>query len=288
MKSKKPKEDKLTCPGIIKLVLKDFDWLSYDELYNKVNDVWWNKCDKKENVRPDTFTTAINNLLAKKEIAIKKTLVSKNDFEYKPTEDKKVYFFKLISNFSYKLSPQININELINELKNNYTDLVFKNNDLTQIKNHFIDDLSFEIEAINPKYTKSPAFLVDIYKCKSPNEAHSYFEKLSKPGIESSYVDKTMDFRQYSMFPAKYERSELSFKTDFQYKHYLVSMDDSKYINQLFHMPITNDIYKTQFLVYNLVVVIYRPKDTLDYVFKFSENSKIFECIQKYILSKIQ
>lgn len=291
MTSKKPK-NKLTCPGIIKLVLKDFDWLSYDELYSKVNDIWWNKCAKKKNVRQDTFTKALNELLKNKEITIRKTIESENPFEYNPSKDHKKYYFKLTSNFSYKLSSKIDADELMLLLKEKHTNYIFENNPINTIIEHNCENLYLEIEASNILIKKLTAvynyykrkvttFLIDIYKYNSPNDANLYFEDLTKFNNTSTYEDKTLEFKKQLMHigdkisnkdcaqvnDASKNSEDKSYNqiiTKFKYRFFRVKIDNSSYINKKdYHYE--NGFDKVVILAYNLVIIIYdyRPTDEL-------------------------
>ncbi|MEI8364700.1 MAG: hypothetical protein WCF78_04585 [archaeon] len=286
MSDKKPKkESNLTCAGMIKLVLKDYDWLSLEELKDKVNVI--NLRANKFDLRSDTFTKAINDLLTKKEITIKKVLESDNYFEYNPQKDIRKYYFKLISNFSYKLSPPIEAGELIELLKKEHTNLLFKMNDIQSIREHNVHNLTIEIEAYHKiEYTNkdSSDFLIDIYKCNSPNDAYANFEQLTQFSIISSYTDGTSDFKRYlihSEDPNKEYYTLKSIKIDFQFKSYIVNTDDLLYINKK-----NNSNYsfnKTIFLIRNLVIVIYDFRHYMGSHPHISETVRIFDIIQNYI-----
>lgn len=280
---------------MIKLVLKDYDWLSIDELKEKVN-VIYNKISKskeREGIRQDTFTKAINSLLIAKEITIKKIIESKDNLEYNPYKDKVKYQFKLTSNFSFKLSPQIKTDELMGLLKQEYTDYLFRENVVSNIKEHNTDKLDIEIEAYDRAIKKVSTvtlynreittFLIDIYKYNSPNEAYTYFEKLTKFKIDSSYADVTTNFKDMS---DTYCEKSVD-KINFQYKSYYVKIDNSEYTTQKFKDSL--GFNKTIFLVYNLIIVIYNPKWDIYKSRRLAgiEGSiDIFNIIQKYILSQ--
>ncbi|MCK9320292.1 hypothetical protein [Methanoculleus sp.] len=283
MKSKKLIEKKPICAGMIKLVLKDYDWLSKEELKEKVD-----KINKKytgiETVREDTFTKSITDLLNKKEIALRKTLESENPLEYNPSKDCKKYYFKLTSNFSYKLSPNINSNELLDILKENYTTYLFKLNSSTEISKHNIQNLETEIEAkkiLIKKYNEIKLyerevtfFLMDVYKYNSPNEAYIHYEKFK-------IFDKMTSYKEI----VTQNLSESDLDIIFPFKLYRVNKDNSEYINKKdYHYE--NGFNKAIFLVYNLVFVIYdfRQGDAKT-ILPIQKTIDIFNIIQKYILS---
>jgi hypothetical protein len=153
------------------------------------------------------------------------------------------------------------------------------------IKEHIIANLDVEMEA---KFAKGNTyFLVDIYKYNSPNEAYDNFEKLSSFKITSAYRDKTDYFKRYSTYTSVPKEDGYSLlkpiKTDFQFKSYLVQIDDSGYIN---HKRNFDELTKTLFLVYNLVIVIYDYTYTGLQFDKVTDSSKIFGIIQDYVFSK--
>lgn len=251
MKSKKLIDKKPTCAGMIKLVLKDYDWLSKEELKGEVDTV-----NKKYTgvitVREDTFTKSINDLLNKKEIALRKTLESENLLEYNPSKDKKKYYFKLTSNFSYNSSKNIDVGGTLNLLKEMFTTKKLKENKITKLENRFIDKLQFEIEGLG-LYASEQGFIIDVYKLSSPDSSYTFYKELNKFSLDCCYKDVTSTFKDN----LKDNVDILNCVNNYQYRVYHITSGGVKYIEEKFRAG--TGYFESIFLHHNLVIVIYVP-----------------------------
>jgi len=290
MSDKKPKKEKTqSYKEMVKSALNGNNWVLKEDAKNKVDAIYDKsfKSKTRETARLESFTDALNSLLLEREIDIKRVIESKNEFSCNERGNDKInYYFKLTSNISSKLAPTIKADELLNLLKERYTDYSLIFNDLSAIKEHIVTNLDLEIEAKSEH--NNTFFLIDIYKYKSPNEAYINFEKLCQFSLTSIYRDITESFKHYSIYPGGRSSSDYGLKpvkTDFNFKSYIVTIDDSDYILQKRHYD--QQFSKTIFLVYNLVIIIYDfSYFARELPSKVTDTAEIFNIIQNYIFNK--
>jgi len=277
----KVKEKKLTCSGIIKLVLKDVDWLSLNDLKSKSDKIYnINAPSSKEDIRLDTFTKSINNLLKDKEILIKRKIITKNEDEYVPKNDQITYYFKLNSNPSTKLAPELDPNKLLKLLKEFDTTYLIRLNDIRNIENHFKENLLFEIESYKLDYKEYTNFILDVYKYTYPKKAYDSYIEFNNFNNNTSYKDITTKFKEYIEYPVcKYNISKEIININYNFKCYVVEIDNSIYINK----KINCKHIKIILLINNLVVVLYFSCAYYYNVADAIYSGKIIAVIQNYI-----
>jgi hypothetical protein len=273
-------KEKLTCSSIIKKVLNNSEWLSYDKLKDKSNDIEFSGIKRGE-INKDTFTKALNYLLKNKEILVKKEIYSKNTDQYIPRNDKIIYYFKLNSNPSTKLAPELNADELLKLLKNLDTKYLFKLNNINNVENHTKDNLIFEIESYDLYSSiEQTNFILDVYKYSSPKKAYDSYMQFNHFNNDTSYEEITTKFIDYLKSPAdSYNILKSVININYNLRCYVVKIDNSIYINK----KISDKKIKTIILVNNLVMILYYScyyyNDIKDSIY----SGKIINSIQKYI-----